>query len=77
MPNQGGGPISYIETNPCSGGNAQVTLTLPASVLNAVTGEQRRQIALIQTEFANRVSGLLARSYAEIAEVIRGDAKRD
>jgi hypothetical protein len=80
MTNQGGGPISYIETNPCAGGgaNQQLTLTVPVTVLQSITEEQRRQIALIQTEFAQRVSSLLARSYAEIGEVVRGETpKRD
>jgi hypothetical protein len=78
MPNQGGGPISYVETNPCSGGsgNPQLTLTVPVTVLQSITEEQRRQIALIQTEFAQRVSSLLARSYSEISEVVRGESSK-
>ncbi len=77
MPNQGGGPISYVETNPCSGGgNPQFTLTVPATLLQSVTEEQRRHIGVIQTEFAQRVSSLLARSYAEIGEVVRGETPK-
>jgi hypothetical protein len=73
MPDQGGGPIPLVVTSPCPPTpTPQVDLYVPPAVERIVTPEQRFRIALIQVEFAQAVSAQLARSYAEIAEVLRG-----
>ena len=74
MTNRGGGPVSYLAFPPCPS-NPQLALYVPEAVLDSVSDEQRLKIAAIQTDFAHRVSGLLSRAYAEIAETLRGKAE--
>jgi hypothetical protein len=75
MPNTGGGPIILSRVQPCPPANQQLALFVPDTVLEAISDEQRVKIALIQTEFAQRVALLLGRSYNEITEVIRGGSR--
>jgi hypothetical protein len=78
MPDQGGGPDPWVvkltTPPPPPPPTPQVELYIPAMVERVITPEQRVQIALIQVEFAEAVSAQLARSYAEIAVVLRGSA---
>ncbi len=71
MLNPGGGPIQYSETSPCPDPiNPQLTLSVPALVLQSLSVEQRSRIAKIEIAFAQRVSRVLLRSYGEIADVL-------
>ncbi len=76
MPTHGDGPDQYIKFNNCDQGNPQVTLSVPASVLAALTDEQRARVATIQIDFARRVSRALQRSYEEISVVLGGEPRR-
>ena len=73
MPTSGGGPVQYIETNPCPPSNPQITLSLPALVTAVADDEQRRKIALVQLAFARQVSKLLAEAYADVEAILQAE----
>jgi hypothetical protein len=50
---------------------ASLALYVPAGAVEAATPEQLRQIAIIEVEFAQRVSNLLAKAYTELAAVLK------
>jgi hypothetical protein len=52
-----------------------VALYVPQSVRESATEEQERRIALIELQFAHRVSVLLSETYSEIQAVLRTEQR--
>ena len=64
-----GGPYIVVPPPP----PPPVALYVPDSVTDTITDEQRAAIAVIELEFAGRVSDLLREAYAKILDVVRTD----
>jgi hypothetical protein len=53
-----------------------LALYIPDTALADATDEQRAKIALIELEFAQKVSVLLSKTYAEITTLLRDTARK-
>ncbi len=72
MPTHNGPGDPYIIVPPPPP-SPPVAVYIPQSVRDTATPEQLRRIALIELQFAHRVSVMLSKTYAEIQGVLRGE----